>query len=99
MKNLFDEFDKAIREAIRESYAIGYPPTRIEQMITQSHPVAVAKKLVTSSELQTGFQAVINMGRGDITFEAIMLKDEFKTLFTKEELEAAKWRLQMSKNV
>ena len=94
MDNLRDEFDRAVREAIRESYSIGYPPIRFEQMIESSHPVEVAKRLITSGEIQDGFRSIVRLGRSDITVESIMLRDGFKDLFTAEQLDAARWRLE-----
>ena len=48
------DFEKALRSAISQCYAIGYQPTILEGMINTSNPVDVAKKLVLSGEFQHG---------------------------------------------
>jgi hypothetical protein len=94
MSDLREAFDRAIREAIRESYSLGYPPTGIEQMIEHAHPVEVAKRLVLSGAFQDGFRTMaVEYCRPDITVEGIMLRPEFNDLFTRSELQAAQWRL------
>ncbi|EHR42719.1 hypothetical protein AJE_00095 [Alishewanella jeotgali KCTC 22429] len=63
-----------------------------------THAVDIAKKLVVSGDFQTGFREMIARGRPDLTFESIMLEDEFADLFTRQELEVARWRLSNVKN-
>ena len=88
-----EEFEEAIREAIRMSYEIGYSPTRFEQMIEIDHPVEVGQRLVISGEFQHGIRELAKLGRLDLTIESIMLQSQFAQLFTQAELDAAKWRL------
>lgn len=87
------KFKAKVHDSIRESYEIGYSPTRFESMIQDRHPVEVAKKLVLSGEVQTGVKELKKLGRLDLTIESLMGLPEFKTLFTSEELNAAQWRL------
>lgn len=89
-----DKFKARIQDSIRESYELGYSPTRFESMIQEKHPVEVAKKLVLSSEIQTGVKELKKLNRLDLTIESLMGLPEFKELFTPDELSAAKWRLQ-----
>lgn len=88
-----DEFAAAILAAIKESKELGYNPTRFIEMIEQSHPVEIGKKLVVSGDLQSGIIQMAKMNRKDLTIESIMLKPEFSALFTSAELKAAQWRL------
>ena len=90
--SLRDDFNSEVREAIRKCYEIGYMPTRFEQMIKQRHPVEVAKHLIPNYP-QYGFNKLVSLGRPELTIEAIMLKERFSSLFTEEELRAARWRL------
>lgn len=89
-----DEFSAQIQAAIQECYEIGYPPTRFEEMIRNAHPVEVARRLVLSGDFQDGFRNIVGMGRQDLTVEYIMLRPEFSSLFTPQEIQAAQWRLQ-----
>ena len=88
-----DEFNVRLRAAMDECASFGYPPNRIRRMIDAAHPVEVAKRLVISGDFQDGFLAVIGMGRPDLTVESIMCEARFSELFTDQELEAARWRL------
>ncbi|MBX9900334.1 MAG: hypothetical protein K2Y28_06070 [Burkholderiaceae bacterium] len=88
------QFSEALRAAIEESRRIGYPPNRFETMLNEMGAIPLAKKLVKSSDLQTGLDALKKLGRPDLSLEHIMQKEEFKSLFSKTELEAAQWRLQ-----
>ena len=52
----------------------------------------LSKKLKNPSE-QKGFRALIEAGRPDLSLENLILQPRFRSLFTKEELEEAKRRL------
>ena len=88
------QFSSALRAAIEESRRIGYPPNRFETMLNEMGAIPLAKKLVKSGDLQAGLDALNKLGRLDLSLEHIMQKEEFKSLFTKAELDAALWRLQ-----
>lgn len=88
-----DDFKAEVESAIRQCCDLGYNPTRFQQMIHDQHPVTVAKRLVTSSEFQHGFKELNKMGRPELTVEGIMVQEKYKSLFTRSEIEAAKWRL------
>jgi hypothetical protein len=88
-----DKFDTATHAAIDECSKLGYIPTYFISMISEAHPVEVAKKLVKSGAKQEGFLKLVGMNRADLTVESLMLQPEFCCLFSKQELEAAKWRL------
>jgi S-ribosylhomocysteine lyase LuxS involved in autoinducer biosynthesis len=89
-----DEFDAATHAAIVECSKLGYRPTYFMDMISKAHPVEVAKKLVLSGAEQAGFQKLVKMGKADLTVESLMLQPKYCCLFSKQELEAAKWRLE-----
>ena len=89
-----DEFASEIREAINQCYELGYRPSRFEEMIATSHPVDVAKAFVVSGDFQSGFKQLKKLGKLNLTVEGLVIKPKYSTLFTKAELEAAKWRLE-----
>jgi len=89
-------FDARMRHTITESSALGYYPSRFAQMINESSGVLVAKKLVASGDIHYGLQELKKLGRLDLSVESVMLEDEFRSCFTRAELEAAQWRLQQA---
>jgi hypothetical protein len=90
---LRDEFLADIESAINECIHLGYTPTRFIEMIRFEHPVEVAKKLIILGNLQDGFIALNNMGRPELTVESIVLQFKYGPLFTRDERDAAQWRL------
>ncbi|MCC6208979.1 MAG: hypothetical protein IT488_12630 [Gammaproteobacteria bacterium] len=93
MSNLAQEFAARLYTAILECHRLKYHPTRFEQMLQSSDAVTLAKKLVTSGELQDGLKKLKGMDRLDLSMEEIMLESRFAQLFTRAELDAARWRL------
>jgi hypothetical protein len=89
---LLDKF----KDSISQSRSLGYNPSEFERMLNDYGAVGVAKRLIKSGDIQSGFKALISLGRKDLTMEAIMLDEHFKSLFTVAELEAAKWRLEQA---
>jgi hypothetical protein len=92
--SLRDEFDAAVRSATERCLDIGYHPNIFRQMIERQHPVEVGKRLVLSGELQHGIRELAKLNHLELTIESIMLQPEFGELFSSQELDAARWRLQ-----
>jgi hypothetical protein len=65
------------------------------QMIADYGGVGAARRLLVSAEVQTGFTALWERGRLDLTVEYHVLKPKFASLFTEEERNEAKKRLQL----
>jgi hypothetical protein len=91
-----NELLERFADSISQSRSLGYNPSEFERMLQAYGAVGVAKRLIKSGEIQSGFKALINLGRADLTMEAIMLEEQFKSIFTLQELAAAKWRLQQA---
>lgn len=92
-QDLATRFAAELRAAAEESRTLGHNPTRFLQMLDRSGAVALAKRLVLNGELQDGIKNMVKLDRADLAMEAIMLRDEYRQLFTPAELEAADWRL------
>jgi len=90
---LYNEFTKEIHTANEKSVKLGYYPSRFLQMAEQSGSVQAAKKMVTSGAIPNGMKKLKKMRKLDLTIESIMIKEKYQSLFTVEELNAAKWRL------
>ena len=62
-------------------------------MLSDYGGLGTAHRLLASSEVSSGFTALYERGRLDLTVEALVLKLEFARLFTDEEVETARQRL------
>ena len=92
-EELYNEFTKDIQTANEKSIKLGYYPSRFLQMAEQSGSVQAAKKMVTSGDIPNGMKKLRKLQKLDLTIESIMLKEKYHPLFTTNELNAAKWRL------
>jgi hypothetical protein len=93
MSDLAERFEADLWDTIREAKAIGYSPTIFERMLNDHGGVKTAKKLIVSGDVQSGFERLAKLGRLDISMERKMLKPEYTSLFTRDELRASEWRL------
>lgn len=94
MESLVDEFNKgmvAIYTKAREE--CDYNATRYLQMISEYGGLATAKKLLGEDKVHDGLTALYLCGRLDLTVEALVTKEKYKSLFTEEEIRTAKKRL------
>lgn len=91
--DLEKELALRFRDSISQSRSFGYDPSEFERMLNDYGAIGVAKKLIKASNPQSGFRRLINENRVDLTMEKIMLEEQFSSLFTEGELEAARYRL------
>ncbi|WP_438312421.1 EVE domain-containing protein [Sporosarcina sp. FA9] len=92
-KQLENKFHKVMIEVSKNAKDIGYNPTRFTQMVLTVGGYAVAKKLINSRGLSDGFNILWELNRLDLSVEAVVLRQEFQTLFTEEERRFARERL------
>ncbi len=97
MDPLESEFENRLHDSIRESIRLGYNPTRFVEMMNAHGGRDTAKRLVASGEIQDGLRRIVQMGHPELSVESIMLEPQFGLLFTKQELDAAQWRLDRAK--
>lgn len=81
-----DVYVRAKKEA---NYTAGYFLT----MLSDYGGLGTAHRLLASSAVASGFTALYERGRLDLTVEALVLKPEFAGLFADEEVETARQRL------
>ena len=93
MTMLEEKFGERLWNTVRTARELGYPPITFERMLRDHSPVTVAKRLIASGDIQSGFKELVKLGRKDLTLESIMLEAEFRSLFSRGEIEAAEWRL------
>lgn len=93
MSNLAQEFSARVHAALLECHRLKYNPARFEQMLQTSDAVSLAKRLITSGELQDGLNTLKTLGRLDLSLEKMVLEPQFASLFTVQERAAADWQL------
>ncbi len=72
----------------------GYWANYYLRFVRQHGGLAYAKKaLAKKDKVQDGFKKLIEVGRPDLSVEAIVLKDEYKSLFTTDEIKEAQRRI------
>jgi hypothetical protein len=73
---------------------VHYRWRRYRQMIRAYEAVGTVKRLVVKPGVSPGFQRLADAGRLDLTMEALVLHPDFAPLFTNDERDAARKRLQ-----
>lgn len=80
-----------IYEEARRKY--GYNATYLLQMIGEYGGLEAAKRLLAKDTISEGFGTLRLYDRLDLTVEAHVIKPEFVSLFTPEEIDIARRRL------
>lgn len=93
------EIEKQFHRAMRDVYANAlreckYNATRFIQMVENHGGVEAAKILLHTPGFQYGFTELWKCGCLKLTMEALVLQPQYAALFTDEEREIAKTRLQ-----
>ena len=89
-KKFFQEMKDIYTKADKEC---GYRATRFLQMLGEKGGVDTAKSLISKPGGTEGFTKLWELGRLNLSVEALVIKEEFQSLFTKEEIESCKNRL------
>lgn len=90
--------EKAFTEAMLGIYReareeLGYNASRFRQMVVARGGVEAARALLRSSSVSDGYEMLWEHGRLDLSVEALVLRREWAELFTDEEREIARRRL------
>ena len=93
LKALEQQFTDALWATEREAAWLGHSSGVFRQMLDDYGGVETARRLVKAGEIQGGMRTICAIGRSDLTTEAVMLKPEYAPLFKRDELTAARWRL------
>ena len=87
-------FERAMRNVyVRAKKEANYTATYFLTMLSEHGGLGTAHRLLASSEVSSGFAALYERGRLDLTVEALVVKPEFASLFSEEEIEIAQQRL------
>jgi len=91
---LADEFEQEALEGCKVlSRRHHYTPTYFIQMVYEQGAVNAAKALLKSEKPSEGLFTLWELGRLDMSIEAMALMRKYRSLFTPEELATAKKRL------
>jgi hypothetical protein len=95
MSDLQDSFhDAMVQIYIQAQEACNYRAKAFLAMVVEQGGVVAAKKLLSTTEMQSGLFELFECGRLDLTVETLVLKDDYRQLFTAGELAEAERRLQ-----
>lgn len=94
MSDLEAAFDDAMRNVYRSALAeCGYRATRFLQVVAAHGGVSAAKQLLHAPGYPEGLTKLWELGRLDLSMEALILKKPWDDLFTEEDRRVAHKRL------
>ena len=94
-RKLYDRMIDVIRICQRE---LRWKPIAAIQMIFKHGPVKAARRMVLTAGGTDGFARCWEAGRLELSFEAIILGEEFRRLFGEEVLAVAHARLEQARS-
>jgi len=94
MEQLAREFESAIATTYEEGTKRGYYPTYFMQMLDQLGGVGTARRLLATRGAQPGLYTLWELGILCSSVEAFVIQERFRPLFTDEEREEARRRLE-----
>ena len=91
--------EQQFNEEMRNIYVVAkkelkYNATRFLQLLSEKGGVAAAKQLIAKDGGTYGFEVLWEMGRLDLSVEALVLKPMYQSLFTDEECALCRERLE-----
>ena len=88
------EFEQAMKDVyVRAKSEANYTATYFVGMLSNYGGLGTAQRLLASTEVSTGFATLYERGRLDLTVEALVIQPKFASLFTDEEIDIARQRL------
>ena len=91
---LEEEFDLAMENIYyRAKDEVGYSATRFFQMLIDYRGIETARRLVNANTPSDGYTELWMRKRLDLTVEALVIQENWQTLFEPEEIERARNRL------
>jgi hypothetical protein len=86
-------FGKAMLSIYHEAKKVGYTAGYFLRMLSELGPTETARRLIESETPSDGFTRLYELGRLDLTVEALALVPEWRDLFTNEQRRTARDRL------
>jgi hypothetical protein len=87
------QFDAAMRALYQASVIAGYTPHELLRMIETQTGLGAARALLAKPNVSIGFTNLWELGRPELTVEALVLEQRWRDLFTPHEQEIAGRRL------
>ncbi|WP_187471039.1 HNH endonuclease [Luteimonas viscosa] len=84
-----EEFTAHLRAAVRQAEALKYNPTRFKGMIEANGGYETVKRILASGTPSDGFQKLWELGRLDLTCEAIIVESKWRPYFDDDLIERA----------
>ena len=92
--DLEERFQEEMLRIYREATKFGYYPTYFLRMVNEQGGLATAKQLLGGDEASSGFTRLWEERRLDLSVEAVVLHEPWRSLFTEDELNKARRRLE-----
>ena len=93
MNQLEDQFHRAMIDVYEQAKELDYFANYFKQMLDRYGGVETANRLLGESQAQEGVFKLWELDALDISVEATVLREEFRSLFDKHELDEARRRL------
>ena len=87
-------FHEAMVNIYHAAAELGYRPTYFLRMVNEHGGLAAAKRLLSAVESQEGLTKLWELGRLDISVEALVLQERWESLFNDDEQHKARERLE-----
>ena len=92
--HLEDMFHAKMLQLYDEQRQVMRAPVRFLNMVQNNGGLEAARRLLASPSVGDGFVALWEVGRLDLSVEALVLQEPWRTLFTEEVLAVARERLE-----
>ena len=92
-RRLEDELKKRLLKACDDSDKAGYSTKAFRASLAENGPVEAVSRVIKSEPKTSGFTALVQLDRLDLTGEAIALSGPWKALFDPTVLDQARKRL------
>jgi Protein of unknown function DUF262 len=87
-------FERAMKDVyVRAKSEANYTASYFLTMLSTYGGLGTAQKLLASTDVSSGFAALYERGRLDLTVEALVVQPQFASMFSDEEVETAQQRL------
>lgn len=93
MRDLERQFDRAMYAIYEQAKEFDYYATYFKRMLDEHGGLKTARRLLKPAQPQQGLFRLWENGALEISVEATVLKDEYRSLFSEEELAEAERRL------
>ena len=88
------EFHSEMVRLFDVASSLGYRPIYFLRTVQEHGGVSAARKLLKAPEAQSGLIKLWELGRLDISVEALVLRERWNSLFSDSERQAARQRLE-----